>query len=80
MLKFYCGFEINDHGGTALTDHEMTEIHYEKITSLQRAVFKHYKSETMEEFAMSNVANVDTRETLTKYFRKLRLAIFLNIT
>jgi len=71
MLKFYCGFEINDHGGTALTDHEMTEIHYEKITSLQRAVFKHYKSETMEEFAMSNVANVDTRETLTKYFRKL---------
>lgn len=71
MLKFYCGFEINDHAGSALTDHEMTEIHYDRITSLQRAVFKHYKNE-MIDFAMSNVANVDTREKLTKYFKKLR--------
>ncbi|XP_057315687.1 RNA helicase aquarius-like [Hydractinia symbiolongicarpus] len=70
MLKFYCGFEINDHTGTALTDHEMTEVHYEKITSLQRAVFKHYRNDALD-FAMANVANVDTRQTLTKYFKKL---------
>lgn len=35
MLKFYTGFEINDQTGNALTQKEMTTIHYEKITSLQ---------------------------------------------
>ncbi len=34
-LQFYAGFEINDHTGTSLTDHEMMEIHYQKITSVQ---------------------------------------------
>lgn len=34
-LKFYTGFEINDQTGSSLTDHEMTDIHYNKITSLQ---------------------------------------------
>ena len=36
-LKFYTGFEISDQTGSALTDHEMTDIHYNKITSLQVA-------------------------------------------
>jgi len=36
-LKFYAGFEISDQTGSALTDHEMTDIHYNKITSLQVA-------------------------------------------
>ena len=35
MLKFYAGFEINDQTGLALTDHDMLDIHYDKITSLQ---------------------------------------------
>ena len=39
MLKFYAGFEINDQTGEALTDHEMTDIHYDSITSLQVTVF-----------------------------------------
>ena len=34
-LKLYSRFEINDQTGTALTDHEMTDIHYNRITSLQ---------------------------------------------
>lgn len=71
MLKFYCGFEINDHTGESLTDHDMTEIHYDRITSLQRAVFKNYKNDGMG-FAMANVASVDTRESLQKYLKKLR--------
>ena len=29
-LKFYAGFEINDQLGSSLTDHEMTDIHYNK--------------------------------------------------
>lgn len=35
MLKFYTGFEINDQTGNALTEKEMTTLHYERITSLQ---------------------------------------------
>jgi hypothetical protein len=38
MLEFYGGFEINDQTGEALTDHEMTDVHYDKITSLQVCV------------------------------------------
>lgn len=34
-MKFYAGFEINDQTGSSLTDHEMTDAHYDKITSLQ---------------------------------------------
>lgn len=29
-LKFYSRFEINDEAGDALTDHDMTQIHYKK--------------------------------------------------
>lgn len=35
MLKFYLRFEINDATGDPLTDHDMTQLHYSKITSLQ---------------------------------------------
>ena len=75
MLKFYCGFEINDHTGSALTDREMSDKHYESITSLQRAVFKNYKNDALD-FVMGNVASVDTRESLKKCFKKLRLEYY----
>jgi intron-binding protein aquarius len=39
MLKFYSRFEINDETGDPLTDHDMTQLHYSKITSLQ--VYNH---------------------------------------
>lgn len=35
MLKFYARFEINEESGDPLTDHDMTQLHYTKITSLQ---------------------------------------------
>lgn len=35
MLKFYARFEISDETGDPLTDHDMTQLHYSKITSLQ---------------------------------------------
>lgn len=35
VLKFYARFEINEDTGNPLTDHDMTQLHYEKITSLQ---------------------------------------------
>ncbi|XP_035388468.1 RNA helicase aquarius isoform X2 [Electrophorus electricus] len=69
MLKFYTGFEINDQTGNALTEKEMTTLHYDRITSLQRAAFAHFPE--LQDFALSNVAAVDTRESLTKHFGDL---------
>ncbi|XP_036398844.1 RNA helicase aquarius [Megalops cyprinoides] len=69
MLKFYTGFEINDQTGIALTENEMTSLHYEQILSLQRAAFAHFPE--LQDFALSNVAAVDTRESLTKQFSHL---------
>ncbi|XP_046849502.1 RNA helicase aquarius-like isoform X2 [Xenia sp. Carnegie-2017] len=69
MLRFYAGFEINDVTGSALTDHEMVNIHYCKITSLQRAAFKNFPE--LYNFSLSNVASVDTREALLKQFEPL---------
>ena len=61
--------------GTALTDHEMSSLHCEKITSLQRAAFKHLRDDLLD-FCMGNVASVDKRESLTKLLGVLRF-IFL---
>ncbi|XP_064421049.1 RNA helicase aquarius [Latimeria chalumnae] len=69
VLKFYTGFEINDQTGNALTENEMTTIHYDRITSLQRAAFAHFPE--LHNFALSHVAAVDTREALEKLFGPL---------
>ncbi|KAI4803943.1 hypothetical protein KUCAC02_025588 [Chaenocephalus aceratus] len=47
----------------------MTTLHYDKILSLQRAAFAHFPE--LQDFALSNVAAVDTRESLTKHFGHL---------
>ncbi|XP_030376024.1 RNA helicase aquarius [Scaptodrosophila lebanonensis] len=83
MLKFYTRFEINDVTGNSLTDHDMTQLHYKKITLLQRAVFA--KFPTLRIFALSNVATVDNRDALEKHFGALdgeglkQIASFLNL-
>lgn len=41
MLKFYTGFEISDQTGNALTQKEMTTLHYDRITSLQVTPLTH---------------------------------------
>ncbi|XP_030764098.1 RNA helicase aquarius [Sitophilus oryzae] len=83
MLKFYTRFEISDESGDPLTDHDMTEIHYSKITSLQKAAYSKYPE--LREFSLANVASVDTRKALEKHFgplsqEKLRsIATYLNL-
>ncbi|XP_017468597.1 PREDICTED: intron-binding protein aquarius [Rhagoletis zephyria] len=83
MLKFYTRFEISDVTGDSLTDHQMTQLHYKKITSLQRAAFAKFPD--LRLFALSNVANVDTREALHRHFGALdakalkEIASFLNL-
>lgn len=82
-LKFYSRFEINDETGDALTDHDMTQMHYKKITSLQRVAFAKFPG--LRLFAMTNVATVDTREKLRSHFESLdadslkKIAAYLNL-
>ncbi|TRZ02669.1 hypothetical protein DNTS_024402 [Danionella cerebrum] len=78
MLKFYTGFEISDQTGNALTQKEMTTLHYDKITSLQRAAFAHFPE--LNDFALSNVAAVDTRESLKKHFGSLSPSILHRVS
>ncbi|XP_058118487.1 RNA helicase aquarius [Anopheles ziemanni] len=83
MLKFYARFEINDETGDPLTDHDMTQLHYAKIKSLQKAAFAKFPN--LRQFALSNVANVDTRASLEKHFGALdcgslrEIACYLNL-
>ncbi|XP_058799863.1 RNA helicase aquarius [Phymastichus coffea] len=69
MLKFYARFEISEETGDPLTDYDMTELHYSKITSLQKAAFAKFPD--LQRFALANVASVDTREALQKHFGSL---------
>ncbi|OXU23077.1 hypothetical protein TSAR_003253, partial [Trichomalopsis sarcophagae] len=83
MLKFYARFEISEETGDPLTDYDMTQIHYSKITSLQKAAFAKFPD--LRSFALANVASVNTREALYKHFgclsqEKLRaIASYLNL-
>lgn len=70
MLKFYAHFEINDETGDPLTDRDMTQLHYDKITSLQKAAFARFPD--LKKFSLTNVASVDTREALLSHFKSLR--------
>jgi intron-binding protein aquarius len=70
MLKFYARFEISDESGDPLTDHDMTQLHYSKITSLQKAAFAKFPD--LRNFALANVASVDTRKALMKHFGPLK--------
>ncbi|XP_023842592.1 RNA helicase aquarius-like [Salvelinus sp. IW2-2015] len=65
-ILFYTGIGINDQTGNALTEKEMTTLHYDRITSLQKAAFAHFPE--LQDFALSNVGAVDTQESLTKQF------------
>ncbi|KAL1512806.1 hypothetical protein ABEB36_002332 [Hypothenemus hampei] len=69
MLKFYTRFEINDETGDPLSDHDMTQLHYDKITSLQKAAFAKFPE--LRAFSLANVASVDTRKALEKHFGPL---------
>lgn len=52
MLKFYTGFEINDQTGTALTEKEMTTLHYDRITSLQVSAVRGGSPSGLVEYAL----------------------------
>lgn len=69
MLSSYTEFEIDDITGEALTLHNRIDIHYDRVLKLQKVAFKHFPD--LQRFAIANVASVDTRAALTKYFKSL---------
>lgn len=83
MLKFYTHFEINDVTGESLTYNDMTQLHYSKITSLQKAVFAKFPD--LRALALTNVAAVDSRKALENHFGSMNenilkeIACFLNL-
>jgi hypothetical protein len=54
----------------------MTDRHYAHVTSLQKAAFKHFK-DSMRDFYLLNVGNVDTRKALVKLFASMGSELFL---
>ncbi len=69
-LKFYTGFEIDDQTGEALTEAEMTALHYSDLNCLQKGVYKYFKDD-LQVFALTNIANIDQRDFLLKFLEPL---------
>ncbi|KAL5015941.1 hypothetical protein ScPMuIL_005530 [Solemya velum] len=71
MLRTYADFEINDQTGEALTIHDRIELHYSRVLALQKVAFKHFPE--LQNFAISNVASVDSRDALYKFLKPLSM-------
>ncbi|ESP05343.1 hypothetical protein LOTGIDRAFT_227972 [Lottia gigantea] len=67
MLIKYAEFEIDERTGEALTIHDRIDLHYNTVGKLQKVVFKHFPD--LKKFAISNVASIDTRDSLVKHFK-----------
>ncbi|PAV90727.1 hypothetical protein WR25_12656 isoform A [Diploscapter pachys] len=72
MLKFYAHFEVDEITGEQLTHKEVSDRHYDQVVKLQKAAFKYFK-DTMKDFYLLNVGGVDTRKSLTKLFKGMKL-------
>lgn len=69
LLRFYEGFEINDHTGAQLTEEEFVALHTAKLSHLQNLLFKDVPK--LRELAMAHVAAVEKRSELQKHLRRL---------
>ncbi|XP_060606233.1 RNA helicase aquarius-like [Ruditapes philippinarum] len=69
MLKAYAEFEIDEGTGEALNIHNRIDLHYNRVLALQKVAFKHFPD--LHQFAIANVASVDSRKSLLKYFNPL---------
>lgn len=72
MLKVYARFEISDESGEPLSEHDMMQLHYGRITSLQKAAFARIPE--LRAFSLANVASVDTRTALSQHFSRLSVS------
>lgn len=68
-LKFYAKFQIDDVTGEALKDSEVSAIHFQKLTNLQRKIFKLFSDiEEYRPLFLASVASIDNRNRLLQYF------------
>lgn len=77
MLEMYAQFEIDEKTGEALTVHDRIDLHYDRVTALQKVVFRDH--EDLQKFALANVASIDTRESLTKHFSPLSCEVLHSV-
>lgn len=82
-IKFYMGFEVNDHTGHPITKHEMSLKHYQKMANFQRKCFTEVPD--LRDFSMEAIGRISSRADLTKRLEKTttqnlyKLCVKLNI-
>ena len=67
-IKFYMNFEVDDHTGHPINQHEMSLIHYNKMANFQRKAFVEVPD--LREFAMESIGRISSRKELTKRLEK----------
>ncbi|XP_046911562.2 RNA helicase aquarius [Dermatophagoides farinae] len=69
ILRFYVKFEIDDVTGEALTDAKIASQHFEKLTNLQKKIFKLFTDiDEYRPLFLASVASIDNRKKLLEYF------------
>lgn len=71
ILQFYLRFEINTTTNEELTIDELSIEHYNRISNLQKIVFKELPQ--FKDFYLSTVSQIDSRTNLLKFFKDLTL-------
>ena len=69
LLDYYERFEVDDHRGEPLTDAEVKATRCEQLQALQRKAFS---MEALQDFALANLAAVDTPTALKSHFGRLQ--------
>jgi len=76
ILRYYENFEIDDTTGAPLTRREVTDLHYERLQTLQRVTFQDFPdNQHLRQLALANVASLDTREAMLERFSPLPLEV-----
>lgn len=81
QLSFLLNFEVNEHTGLPLHESTMENQRYDKVSTLQRLVYKHLSQENkvMREFALGAVTAVGSPESLYTYLDTLSYDQLLGI-
>jgi len=73
ILRFYQGFEINNHTGQPLSDDDLITSHYARLSRLQLICFKHFMPK-LKSIALTNIASIETKGALLKHLKPLTTA------
>ncbi|CEM26013.1 unnamed protein product [Vitrella brassicaformis CCMP3155] len=79
ILRFYEGFEINDHTGEPLSHLEISERHYHKMQQFQRVCFHTYP-DTLKDVSLRSISSIDSRDSLSSILTPLPLDTLAGLT